>query len=134
MTVTVTKVQPQEYLDLRKAFTADPIHQCITASLIVYKGEIDGEMACIWGLVPPTIMSTHAYIWLQTTPISDQHTFILVRYSQIMVQEMLKEYDALVGHCRVTDERAIRWVRWLGAVFDKPQGQLVPFIIRRKHG
>jgi len=107
---------------------------CLRATGTAYCGKIDGEVACIWGLVPPTIMSSQAYIWLYTTEVADEHTFILVRYSQHMIQRMLEEFEALTGHCKAGDDRAIRWMKWLGAEFEKPQGKLVPFVIRRKNG
>jgi hypothetical protein len=108
--------------------------QCIGMSQTIYQAKINGEIACIWGLVPPTVMSIQAYIWLYTTEVADHHTFILARHSQMMTQKMLKDYDAIVGHCRIGDDRATRWMRWLGAEFGPFQAQLVPFIIRRKYG
>lgn len=131
-------VDINDFVDLRRIMRSevdtDCLQKCVMCSLVVYKGKIDDEVACIWGLVPPTIMSTQAYIWLYTTDIASNHTFVLVRYSQMMIQEMLKDYEALVGHCRVGDDRAIRWIKWLGAEFGAPQGKLVPFTIRRKNG
>lgn len=119
---------------MKSEFDASVMQQCLSASRIIYQGKIDGELACIWGLVPPTIMSNQAYIWLYTTEVADEHTFILVRYSQHMIEKMLEEFEALTGHCKAGDDRAIRWMKWLGAEFGKPQGKLVPFVIRRKNG
>lgn len=113
---------------------SEALREALSRSQTVYQGKIDGEVACIWGLVPPTVMSDQAYIWLHTTEVADKHTFILVRYSQIMVAEILKEYESIVGHCRVDDERAIRWMRWLGAEFGRHDTRLIPFVIRRKNG
>lgn len=125
-------------IDLRGLFRSDfdqlTMEQCMMASQVVYQGKIDGKVACVWGLVPPTIMSDKAYIWLWTTSVADEHTFILVRNSQHMVQRMLEEYDSLIGHCRIGDDRAIRWMKWLRAEFGEPQGMLVPFVIRRRNG
>jgi hypothetical protein len=126
------EIECNGFIDLRGLPGRESLEQCMNASSVIYQGRIDGEVACIWGLVPPTVMSTQVYIWLYTTEIADKHTFILVRASQRMVEELLKEYDAITGHCRIDDERAIRWIRWLGAEFGSFQGKLVPFVIRRK--
>jgi hypothetical protein len=135
--VQIDLITSRDCVDLRKImlteFEAETFLGCVHLSQTIHQARIDGEIACIWGLAPPTVMSTQAYIWLYTTAIAEEHTFIVVRYSQMMIQEMLKDYNAITGHCRIDDERAIRWMRWLGAEFSSPQGKLVPFVIRRKN-
>lgn len=101
-------------------------------STISWLADVDGRGACLWGLIPPTLLSDQAYLWLWTNELAEQHSFLLVRYSQRMIEEMLKEFPILVGHCHSEDPRAQRWLKWLGAEFDFPQGKLIPFAIRRK--
>lgn len=97
---------------------------------------IDGENAGIIGICPPTLLSDEAYIWLYHTEIFKEHKFLMVRYSQRVIEEVLKEFPTLVGHCHLTGdemgERSIRWLRWLGAEFGPAQGKLMPFRIRKK--
>lgn len=131
MTVEIGRA---DAVDIRGLADADALDRCLTCSQLVYQGKVDGALACIWGLIPPTIMSNNAYIWLYTTEAASKHTFILVRYSQLMVEAMLKDFDALVGHCKIDDHRAIRWLRWLGAEFGEYQDRAIPFTIRRKNG
>jgi hypothetical protein len=106
---------------------------CFTMSTDIWVGFIDDEIACIWGLVPPTFLSGQAYLWLYTTDVIKEHSFVLVRHSQRVMEEMLKEYPSIVGHATVGDKKAIRWLRWLGAEFGYPQGTGMPFRIK-KHG
>lgn len=108
------------------------LKQCLLLSGISWMGFIDGKVACVWGLVPPTLMSNRAYLWLLTTDLVDEHQFIFVRHSQRFVEEALKEYDIIVGHCHSKETRSIRWLKWLGAEFSVPEGLRVPFSIRRK--
>lgn len=108
--------------------------RCLRISTICWSADVDGQGACIWGLIPPTLLSEQAYIWLHTTEVAEQHTFLLVRHSQRLIADMLKEYSALVGHCQVEDPRAQRWLKWLGAEFGFPGSKLIPFVIRQKHG
>lgn len=103
----------------------------VMQSIEVQSGYIDGKLACVWGLMPPTILSNRAYLWLYTTDVVKEHTFIFIRQSQIAVKQMLEEYSELYGYAEVGNHKAITWLRWLGAVFGEPDDRRIPFIIRR---
>ena len=108
------------------------MYQAMTNSSMVWMGMEGNEILCAWGLIPPTLLSTQAYLWLYTTEHLRGHQFILVRKSQRLVESMLQDFPILVGHCKVENPKAIRWLRWLGAQFGEPQGQFIPFTIRAK--
>lgn len=113
--------------------TSDVImKECLKQSPIVWESSIDGKGACIWGMIPASLLSERAYIWLYTTDIADKHTFVLVRQSRLMLDRMLEECSTLYGYCKIEDARAIRWLKWLGAEFDQPDGRKIPFQIRKK--
>ena len=94
--------------------------------------QVDGKLIALWGLIPPTMLSDQAYLWLHTTEAAQEHEFIIVRNSQIEVRKMLEEFPRIIGHCEVEATRSIRWLKWLGAVFGDHDGRLVPFEIVRK--
>jgi hypothetical protein len=98
----------------------------------VWIGSNDTDILCFWGLIPPTLLSDRAYLWLYTTEHMQAHQFVFIRHSQRMVEEMLQEFPLIVGHCAVGARKSIRWVRWLGGVFGEPQGKLLPFEIKAK--
>ena len=102
----------------------------VRASLEIWIGSIDEELLCMWGLIPPTLLSDQAYLWLHTTEAAKGHEFVLVRRSQIELAKMLKRFPLIVGHCEVGEVRSIRWLKWLGAVFAPPGAKLVQFTIR----
>src|SRR2546423_1138059 len=104
----------------------------LRSSSDIWYADLDGEIACIWGLIPPTLLSQTAYIWLFDTDLCAQHTFMLVRQSQIMMAQMLERYPIITGHCRIGRDRSIAWLKWLGAEFGLPQGAAIPFTIRKK--
>ncbi len=110
------------------------LHSYIARSTWTWVGEADGVVACVWGVITPTLLSNRAYIWLITTALAEEHQFLLVRYSRMALDELLEHYDEIHGHCMIGHSQSIRWLRWLGAEFSEPQGQLVPFVIRKKHG
>lgn len=104
---------------------------CYELSIAIWVGFIDDGIACIWGLIPPTMLSNQAYLWLYTTDLIKHHQFILIRHSQRVIERMLETYPMIVGHVTLGDSKAIRWLRWLGAEFGFPQGTGLPFKIRR---
>jgi hypothetical protein len=138
MSVAIRQVtNAQNVIDLANLRTEvgmATMHQCLMMSESAWEARIDDKFACVWGLIPPTLMSDQAYLWLHTTEVADQHTFLLVRYSQLWIKEMLKTFPTLVGHCLKDAERSHRWLRWLGARFGKPDGRLVPFVIEAPNG
>ena len=112
---------------------ASTMSTCLRTSSQVFIGKIAGELICSWGLIPPSLMSNQAYLWLYTTPMLAQHKFLFIRHSQRVVEGILETYPTIVGHVAIGNDLAFRWLRWLGATFGVPNGKLVPFRIE-KHG
>ena len=108
------------------------VRRCIFTSAYAFTGWVDDEVACIVGIISPTVLSNQAYLWLHCTPLVEQHKFLFVRYSQRWLEIALKEYPVITGHTLVSNTSGIRWLsRYLGAKFGEPEGMAVPFQIRR---
>ncbi len=131
MMINIEKVDSVPHLDLGKS-EAEAMTFCVRISAELWHGTIDGQTACVWGLIPPSLLSTQAYLWLHTTELVNGHQFIFVRYSQRMVEILLNEYDSIIGHVRVDSPRSIRWLKWLGADIGEPTGAALPFSIKKK--
>jgi len=101
-------------------------------STTAWIGRIDGNIVCLWGLIPPSYLSDEAYLWLNVTEEVARHRFLFVRYSQLEVEKMLEIYPRIVGYTEMANWRARRWLHWLGAVFGEPQDHRIPFVIERK--
>lgn len=106
------------------------LQECMFRSIEIRQGLVDGKLACVWGLIPPTLLSDSAYLWLLTTPLVAEHKFLFVRHSQIHIQELLKTYPKIIGD--VGNQQAKRWLEWLGAKFHKQIGGRVSFVIEAK--
>lgn len=106
--------------------------QCLSISTELWVGLVEKQFVCAWGLIPPTLMSNQAYLWLFTTEAIEGNEFLFVRNSQRALEDMLKLYPSIVGQCHASNHRGMRWLRWLGASFKEPDGQIIPFVIRRK--
>lgn len=105
--------------------------RCLRSTAVVWVGKVDGNLVCIYGLIPPSLADNRAYLWLHTTDRVEDYEFTFVRQSQIAVRKMLETFPLIYGHCEVGAERSQRWVKWLGAEFGEPEGSLVPFKIGR---
>ncbi len=141
MTAYITKVTGPVAWDLLYAdhfamlsdIARDSMHRAIHNSEVLWIGSNDGIALCIYGLIPPTLISDRAYLWLYTTEHFTLHQFMFVRHSQRVVADMLQHYPILVGHCETSNRRAQRWLRWLGAEFSNPiEDKLLPFEIKAK--
>ncbi len=107
------------------------LHQYLTLSNEVYICEADGVIACVWGLVAPTLLSSSAYLWFLHTTLITDHPFLFIRHSQTVIQRHLAIYDMIVGHVEQRNRRAQRWLKWLGAEINpNPVGVFLPFEIR----
>lgn len=82
------------------------------------------------GVVPPTLMADCAYLWLYTTPAIEKYKFMFLRHSQIVIREMLSEYQLIVGHTLRNADRSINWLRWLGADYIEADDKFLRFEIR----
>ncbi len=111
---------------------AQTLEDYLTFSVKFYSGTIHGKLCCAWGLIPPTLLSDHAYLWLFSTDAVEEFKFIFVRHSQRAIEEMLAEWPSIYGYCEISKPRSIRWLRWLGAEFGEPTKSFRPFRITRK--
>jgi hypothetical protein len=105
----------------------------IAGSTCTFVGYADDMVACVYGLITPTLLSDRAHMWLLTTDVVSDHKFVFIRHSQVVIEAILEKYSQVVGETSVKDEKALRWMKWLGAEFTYPSGvELVPFRITRE--
>lgn len=113
----------------------DVLRVYFKASTYINAGKVNGEIACVWGLILPSLLSDRAYLWLLTTDLVDSYTFLFVRNSQRYIEQVLEEFPLIEGHVKSDNDRAKRWLKWLGAKFFEPVGGMISFEIRKKvHG
>lgn len=142
MTSVVSSVSPAQMTELISTMDGGKLTEAerevfaryVFVSTMLWIGTVDGKLLCMWGLIPPTLLSDRAYLWLHTTEAAEEHTFILVRRSQIEMKKMLVDFPNIVGHCQVGADQSIRWLKWLGAKFGEPTDKMIPFTIRGNNG
>ena len=107
---------------------------CQSKSQTTWVGHSDGKLVCAWGIIPPSVLADEVYLWLYTTEAVKETQFLFVRHSQIFIQNLLKEYKAIVGHVKADATGSKRWLRWLGAeISGPPKAGMLTFRIER-HG
>jgi hypothetical protein len=137
MTARITSIPGAEAYDLifpdhlamLSSVDQETMQRTMSNSSRVWIGFNDDAILCAFGLIPPTMLSNRAYLWLYTTHHMTEHVFVFIRHSQRMVQEMLQEFPVIVGHGTTDAPRSLRWLHWLGAKFGEPQGRFLPFTI-----
>jgi hypothetical protein len=141
MTASIIQVGSQEacdllspeYLSKLPEINQETMHRAIMNSSKLWLGMDDTKIIAMWGLIPPTLMSDRAYLWLFTTEHLKGHVFMFIRHSKRAVEEMLEEFPLIVGHAKVGSDRSIQWLRWLGAEFGEPVNNVaIPFTIKAK--
>lgn len=140
MTVTIESIIGQPISRLISSATelkldpssAEILEFCQTMSAECWSGYVDGKLICCWGLIPPSLLSDQAYLWMHSTEAVREHRFLLVRHSQRIIEKSLERYGRIVGHCVATATDSIRWLRWLGAEFAPVDGGFCAFTIRKK--
>jgi|SRR6516162_2990018 hypothetical protein len=98
-------------------------------------GKIDGELMIAWGVIPPCMLSSSAYVWVLVADAlkRPEYKFIFARYSQRIKDILLQKYDSLFGYCYPYQQDSLRWIKFLGAEFrELDERNRIPFKIRRK--
>ena len=110
------------------------LDSCLGPTSDIWVGYVDGRPVCAWGLVPPTMLSDRAYLWLYASEAVDDYKFLFVRYSQRIVDGLREYFPVIHGVCRTDNTRAQRWLKWLGAEFSLGDANHIPFEIRGHNG
>lgn len=102
----------------------------IASSTHVWVGEARGQLACIMGVGPASMVTTTGRPWLLATPLLDAHAVSLGRLTALYLGRMLDAYPHLENWVDSRHSNAVRWLRRIGFTLHAPQpmGPLgVPF-------
>lgn len=111
--------------------------ESMRVSTITRAALIDDEVAAIFGVSPVDALGGVASVWMLTGEIVDEIPYLFLRKSRSQVDELLQEWPILINFIDARYDRALRWVRWLGASVgaEIPFGvaglPFHPFVLRR---
>lgn len=138
MIVTIRKAQPDDPILIiphlrerdaeRLGELGDPlqlIYDGISTSFFSFTGEIDGEIAALWGARCTTIFDDSAYIWMLGTTLIDRHPTVFLRHSRRALRALTARFRLIYGQIDCDFETSVRWLKWLGADIKFHDKQLV---------
>lgn len=86
----------------------------LAASRDAWAGLADGRVVCMFGVGAPMICSVTGVPWLLATAELERHARPFLRRNRKMLRKMMKDYGVLRNHVDARNEKAVRWLRWLG--------------------
>jgi len=82
---------------------------------------IDGEVACMFGIISPNMLDAQSYPWFLTTYLVETHARQFARACKTLLPELLERHPRLVGMVDARYGLSILWLEWLGAKIDEPE-------------
>ena len=86
----------------------------VATSLLRWSAFADGELACIIGCAPISLVSGIGSPWMLGTPVLDANSRVLVRLTPRYIGAMLEVFPHLVNHVHAENTTSVRWLRRLG--------------------
>lgn len=82
---------------------------------------VDGEVACMFGIVTRQLVDDSAYPWFLTTPLVEKHAIQFARSCKGLLPELLSIHPKLIGMVDARYVLSVRWLTWLGARISEPE-------------
>lgn len=93
-------------------------------STVCRAGKADDDILCMFGVVPHTLVSNHAAIWMLSTDFLPKHAVKFLRECNNEITSISDCYDMVENWVDTRNSIAIKWLKWLGFVIEeaKPYG------------
>lgn len=139
----LARVRPADAAEVRAATGEDletVVHGSIGASAEAWAVTFDGELVCIWGVVPATdtiLGGRVGAVWMMSTDTVDRLPKAFWEASKRFLPVILLEWDELYAAVATDYAAALRWARRLGfevrpAVPLGPEGALFHSCVIRR--
>ena len=86
----------------------------------VWTGSIEDRLIFACGVESSTIISDTAYLWILTTKLVDEHTFVFIRWSKLFIEELSLIYPNIHGYVHSDYKKSVVWLKWLGFTISPP--------------
>lgn len=86
-------------------------------------GLLDGEVACMFGVTPTSMLGGNGIVWMLGSDLIEQHPKHFLRRCRAEVAVMARNYDVLHNWVDDRNVKSIRWLRWLGFTVESPQAR-----------
>ncbi|MBX3503328.1 MAG: hypothetical protein KF889_28120 [Alphaproteobacteria bacterium] len=92
----------------------------LARSTEAWAGTVDGEVACVFGVGPLSLLGGEGCPWLLGSDLVERNAVAFARRNRAMVARWLRTYRVLRNHVDARNSQAIRWLRWLGFTIGPP--------------
>jgi hypothetical protein len=120
----VVKMRHADVEELRAIGITDlvpEIQGSVDRSLIARTGTADGEVGCIFGVVPAQLtFDPWGMPWMLGTDLVTKHQRVLMRRCRPYIQDMLRLYPHLFNYVHAENHAAIRWLKCVGFSLQSP--------------
>jgi hypothetical protein len=105
--------------------------ESVERSASAWAGLADGELVCLFGVVPMSLAGVTGIPWLLGSDAVAAYGRQFLRCNRAWLGEMLRDFPLLTNVVDARNTVSIRWLRWLGFTLGTPQPmgvQGLPFI------
>jgi hypothetical protein len=119
-------MRPAEVLEIRASGNHTPLGALLTGlktSSIARTALYEGEVACMWGVVPlrtSLLVGRIGAAWLLTSDLVERHPKAFWRGCRAELARLFEAYDMLVNAIDARHCVALRWARRLGFRLEEP--------------
>lgn len=100
---------------------AGTILNALQHSSWAYTVEVDGELACMFGVGALSLLSESGVPWMLGTDVINRNKRSVITYGKQYIQAMLKEYPHLWNMVHAENKRSIKWLKRLGFTVHEAQ-------------
>lgn len=97
--------------------------QGLQRSSIAHAALFDGQVACMWGVVPlrtSALVGRIGAVWLLTSDLVERHPKAFWRGCRAELPRLFESFDMLVNAIDARHDKAVRWARRLGFPLEEP--------------
>lgn len=93
----------------------------LSAPGLAWAGRIDGEIAALFGVARPSLLSDEGRPWLLASPLMERHPVPVLRYSQRYLALARAPFTHLCNYVDARNHVSRRWLAWLGFTLEPPE-------------
>ncbi len=120
LTLVLRRADREEVEALSGRNPREVLVESVERSSSAWAGLADGELVCLFGVVPLTLSGVTGIPWLLGSPAVCDYSRQFLRRNKAFVRAMLQEYPVLKNVVDARNTVSIRWLRWLGFTMGEP--------------
>lgn len=96
------------------------LSSALRGSLQAWTGLIDGRVACMFGVMPESLMGGSGYPWMLGSDLIERHQKLFLRRCLENVAMMAEQFGYLHNYVDDRNVKSIKWLQWLGFEIGEP--------------